>query len=149
MLLLHGLGMSWRAWTPLLEGLQQRHDVLALTLPGHRGGPAAPRSVSVESLADAVENALDETGWDTAHVVGNSLGGWLALELARRGRASTVTAVSPAGAWRSPLDLVRMQVNLSVSGRAATLPLDRCRARPVPAVPRRPTPGVPPADGTR
>ena len=123
MLLLHGLGMSWRAWTPLLEGLQQRHDVLALTLPGHHGGPAAPRSVSVESLADGVENALDETGWDTAHVVGNSLGGWLALELARRGRATTVTAVSPAGAWRSPLDLVRMQVNLSVSGRAATLPL--------------------------
>ena len=123
LLLLHGLGMSWHAWTPLLEGLEQRHDVLALTLPGHRGGPVAPRSVSVESLADAVEGALDETGFETPHVVGNSLGGWLGLELARRGRARTVTAVSPAGAWRSPLDLVRMQVNLSVSGRAATMPL--------------------------
>jgi pimeloyl-ACP methyl ester carboxylesterase len=56
-------------------------------------------------------------------VVGNSLGGWLALELARRGRARTVTAVSPAGAWRNPFDLVRMQLTLSVSGRAAALPL--------------------------
>ena len=123
LLLLHGLGMSWRAWTPVLEGLESRHDVLALTLPGHRGGPAAPRSVSVESLADAVESALDETGFENPHVVGNSLGGWLALELARRGRARTVTAVSPAGAWRNPFDLVRMQLTLSVSGRAAALPL--------------------------
>ena len=90
----------------------------------------APRAVSVESLADAVEVALDETGFETPHVVGNSLGGWLGLELARRGRARTVTAVSPAGAWRNPLDLVRMQVNLSVSGRAATLPLTgACSAR--------------------
>jgi len=79
--------------------------------------------VSVESLADAVESALDETGFENPHVVGNSLGGWLALELARRGRARTVTAVSPAGAWRNPFDLVRMQLTLSVSGRAAALPL--------------------------
>ena len=79
--------------------------------------------MSVESLADAVESALDETGFENPHVVGNSLGGWLALELARRGRARTVTAVSPAGAWRNPFDLVRMQLTLSVSGRAAALPL--------------------------
>jgi pimeloyl-ACP methyl ester carboxylesterase len=123
LLLLHGLGMSWHAWTPVLAGLEPRHDVLALTLPGHRGGPAAPPNVSVQSLADAVESALDEAGFENPHVVGNSLGGWLALELARRGRARTVTAVSPAGAWRNPLDLVRMQLTLSISGRAAAMPL--------------------------
>ena len=55
-------------------------------------------------------------------MVGNSLGGWIALELARRGRARTVTAVSPAGAWRNPLDLVRLQVTLGVSGRFSALP---------------------------
>jgi pimeloyl-ACP methyl ester carboxylesterase len=115
--------MSWHAWTPVLAGLEPRHDVLALTLPGHRGGPAAPPNVSVQSLADAVESALDEAGFENPHVVGNSLGGWLALELARRGRARTVTAVSPAGAWRNPLDLVRMQLTLSISGRAAAMPL--------------------------
>jgi len=122
LVLLHGLGMSWRAWTPLLPALEARHDVLALTLPGHRGGPPAPDVVSVERLADAVEAALDEAGLSTAHLVGNSLGGWLSLELARRGRARSVTAVSPAGAWRNPLDLLRLQVNLAVSGHLAALP---------------------------
>ena len=122
LVLLHGLGMSWRSWSPLLEGLEARHDVLAPTLPGHRGGPPAPEVVSVERLADAVESALDEVGFDHPHVVGNSLGGWVALELARRGRARTVTAVSPAGAWRNPLDLARLQVTLGVSGRFSALP---------------------------
>jgi pimeloyl-ACP methyl ester carboxylesterase len=53
---------------------------------------------------------LDEAGIDTAHIVGNSLGGWVALELARRGRAQSVLALSPAGAWRSPRDLRRLLV---------------------------------------
>ena len=79
--------------------------------------------MSVESLADAVETALDEVGWETSHVVGNSLGGWLGLELARRGRARTVTAVSPAGAWRNPFDLIRMQLSLGVSVGSA---MPRC-----------------------
>ncbi len=131
LLLLHGLGMSWRAWSPLLDGLEARHDVLALTLPGHRGGPPAPPAVSVEALVDLVEHALDDAGFDTPHVVGNSLGGWLALELARRGRAASVTAVSPAGAWRNPLDLVRMQLNLSISGRTSALPLTRTVLTPL------------------
>jgi pimeloyl-ACP methyl ester carboxylesterase len=53
---------------------------------------------------------LDEAAIDTAHIVGNSLGGWVALELARRGRAQSVLALSPAGAWRSPRDLRRLLV---------------------------------------
>ena len=51
------------------------------------------------TLADALERDLDRAGFDTAHLVGNSLGGWMALELARRGRARTVVALSPAGGW--------------------------------------------------
>jgi pimeloyl-ACP methyl ester carboxylesterase len=46
-----------------------------------------------------VERALDEAGWDTPYVVGNSLGGWVALQLAARGRAGRVVALSPAGGW--------------------------------------------------
>jgi len=101
LLLLHGLAMSWRAWRPLLASLRTDHQVIAPTLPGHRGGPAAPADVNVAWLADYLETMLDEDGHDRVHVVGNSLGGWLALELARRGRACSVTAVSPAGAWRN------------------------------------------------
>ena len=40
---------------------------------------------------------MARAGFDKAHIAGNSLGGWIALELARRGRAETVTAISPAG----------------------------------------------------
>jgi len=50
-------------------------------------------------LADHVERQLDELGWDTPHIVGNSLGGWVAFELERRGRARTVTGIAPAGGW--------------------------------------------------
>jgi pimeloyl-ACP methyl ester carboxylesterase len=52
---------------------------------------------SVPTLAAAVEEQLDRLGWETAHVAGNSLGGWVALELARRGRARTVVAIAPIG----------------------------------------------------
>ena len=43
---------------------------------------------------------MDALGWDTAHIVGNSLGGWVAFELERRGRARTLTGIAPAGGWR-------------------------------------------------
>jgi pimeloyl-ACP methyl ester carboxylesterase len=121
--LLHGLGMSWRAWEPVLATLQEQHDVLAPTLPGHRGGPARTAAPTISALADEVEAEMDRAGITEAHLVGNSLGGWLALELARRGRGRSVIAFSPAGAWRSRKDLVRLQVGLRVSRRLLANPL--------------------------
>jgi pimeloyl-ACP methyl ester carboxylesterase len=59
----------------------------------------AATSVSVNALVDAVERDLDAAGFDTAHVVGNSLGGWIAFDLATRGRARSVVALAPAGGW--------------------------------------------------
>jgi pimeloyl-ACP methyl ester carboxylesterase len=50
-------------------------------------------------MADALERGLDAVGWDQPHVAGNSMGGWLALELGRRGRAASAVAISPAGMW--------------------------------------------------
>ena len=124
LLLLHGLAMSWRAWRPLLASLSTDHQVLAPTLPGHRGGPVAPADVSVTWLADYLEMLLDEEGHDRVHVVGNSLGGWLALELARRGRARSVTAVSPAGAWRKGSDQRRVHTLLRAADVVNRFPPD-------------------------
>lgn len=103
LLLLHGVGGTWRVWLPVLPRLIRHHRVLAPTLMGHDGGLPLPVEAvpSVRTLVDAVEAELDERGLDRVHVVGNSLGGWIALELARRGRARSVVALSPAGAWRS------------------------------------------------
>jgi pimeloyl-ACP methyl ester carboxylesterase len=67
---------------------------------------------------DALERELDQAGIHSAHIAGNSLGGWLALELARRGRARSVTALAPGGAWHRPADLRRLQVTLWASHAA-------------------------------
>jgi pimeloyl-ACP methyl ester carboxylesterase len=102
LVLVHGLGHTWRGWKPMLPLLEQHFDVLAVDLPGFGYSPPLPAGTesSPERLADAVEHAMDAAGFATAHISGNSLGGWVSLELARRGRARTVTAISPAGlAW--------------------------------------------------
>jgi alpha-beta hydrolase superfamily lysophospholipase len=93
----------------VLDQLEAHHEVLAITLPGHHGGPMLETTaeVSVADLTDGVERALDAAGIDTAHIAGNSLGGWITLELARRGRARSVVVLSPAGGWRSSHDLRR------------------------------------------
>jgi len=79
--------------------LERHHDVLALTLAGHAGGPPVEGEITDVSLADAVERAMDEAGFEVAHIVGNSLGGYVSLQLASRGRAESVVALAPAGGW--------------------------------------------------
>ncbi|ALL79903.1 hydrolase (plasmid) [Pseudonocardia sp. EC080610-09] len=127
MVLLHGATSSWRAWRPLLPILERRHRVFAPTLAGHLSGtPLAvdPERV-VPAIVDDVEAAMDEIGMGTAHLAGNSLGGWVALELARRGRATSVVALSPAGAWRRPRDLARLLALFRVAGAIGVRPAAR------------------------
>jgi pimeloyl-ACP methyl ester carboxylesterase len=100
-LLLHGVTAFWRVWSPVLPYLEADHDVIAPTLPGHGGGPQLGAAQSVEAVVDGVEKILDRLGFATVHIAGNSLGGWVGIELARRGRARSLTLFSPAGAWRS------------------------------------------------
>jgi pimeloyl-ACP methyl ester carboxylesterase len=83
----------------VLPALERRHDVLAPTLAGHAGGPQAAEPVGTELLLTELERAMDDVGWETAHIVGNSLGGYLAMHLAARGRARSVVALAPAGGW--------------------------------------------------
>jgi pimeloyl-ACP methyl ester carboxylesterase len=99
LVLLHGFTGSWRTWELVLPALERRHDVLAPTLAGHAGGQPLDDGISAEVLPDAIERAMDEAGFATAHIAGNSLGGFLALQLAARGRARTVVALAPAGGW--------------------------------------------------
>lgn len=93
--------------------LSGQHDVIVPTMLGHNGGQlASRRPASVEDILDDLERLLDELGIAKAHLAGNSLGGWVALELARRGRALTVCALSPAGAWGSETDAERVRATL-------------------------------------
>jgi pimeloyl-ACP methyl ester carboxylesterase len=96
---LHGFTDTWRTWELVLPELERHHDVLAPTLLGHAGGPPIEGAISEGLLADAIEHAMDRAGFETAHIVGNSLGGYVALQLAARGRAESVVALAPAGGW--------------------------------------------------
>lgn len=109
LVLLHGLTASWRIWRPVIPALERHHEVFAPTLAGHRGGPSAGTlQHGVLGLCDALERTLDDAGITTAHLAGSSLGGWLAIELARRGRAQSVVAFAPLGGSRTRRDVRRL-----------------------------------------
>ena len=100
LVLLHGFTDTWRCWELILPALEAEHDVLAPTLAGHAGGaPIGDDEDPEETILAGVERAMDEAGFETANIAGNSLGGWVSLKLAARGRARTVTALAPAGGW--------------------------------------------------
>lgn len=126
LLLLHGITAFWHWWSPVLPYLEPHHDVIALTLPGHAGGVPLDAQVapSVDALADGIEDELDRLGLKTVHIAGNSLGGWLGIELARRGRARSLVLFSPAGAWlsqrRIELLAAAIQRSAGVLGRCAS-----------------------------
>jgi pimeloyl-ACP methyl ester carboxylesterase len=108
LLLIHGFTSFWETWQPMLAALTAQFDVLAPTLLGHAGRPALPDGVNpLDAMADDLEAQMDAAGMEAAHIAGNSLGGWLGMELLRRGRALSVVALSPAGGWRTNADSKR------------------------------------------
>jgi pimeloyl-ACP methyl ester carboxylesterase len=118
----------------VLPRLEREHEVLAPTLPGHAGGPVLGRAADESLLADAVEAAMDDAGFETAHVAGNSLGGWVALQLAARGRARSVVAFAPAGGWLdgdgSYRDVLELQRTVHAAAAASAAHTDAIAASP-------------------
>ena len=99
LVLLHATGMARRSWSPVLAGLAAQRDVIAPDLPGFGEAPELAGDPSPRALAHSVAALLDDLGIPDAHAAGCSLGGWVSLELARLGRARSVTALSPSGFW--------------------------------------------------
>jgi len=99
LVLIHGIGSRWQVWDPVLGRLQADRDVIALDLPGFAGSAMPPPGTTpgVASLTRLLVEFIDGLGLDRPHVAGNSLGGWLSLELAKTGRVRSATALSPAG----------------------------------------------------
>jgi pimeloyl-ACP methyl ester carboxylesterase len=100
--LIHGGGGTWQQWRAAIPLLEGDHEVLATNLVGHYGGAPRPQGAeaSVDLFVDGVERDMDAVGWPTAHVAGTSLGGLVALVLAKRGRARTCTAIASMGSWK-------------------------------------------------
>jgi pimeloyl-ACP methyl ester carboxylesterase len=120
LVLLHPFASCADVWKPILPPLKRHHEVFALALPGHFGGEPLPAGAphTVEAALDLIERELDKRGIARAHMVGNSLGAWLAIELARRGRAASVVAIAPGGGWEvgSP-EHMRLVRRFQVIGR--------------------------------
>jgi pimeloyl-ACP methyl ester carboxylesterase len=108
LLLVHGTGSSLHVWDPLVERLAARMTVIAVDLPGFGASPPLTPSgppPDPAGFAGVLTEFLGQLGHPTAHIAGNSVGGWTALEMAKLGAARSVVALSPAGLWarRSPL----------------------------------------------
>ena len=141
LVLLHGIGHRREAWDPILDQLAEHFDVIAPDLSGFGQSPAFAGEVpyTMENACDHLADQFTEWGITKPHVVGNSLGGAIALELGSRGLVSSVTALSPAGFF-GHVD--------QAPGPHPPVPHAHPRAHHAqagPAVPRRPGVG-PPAD---
>jgi pimeloyl-ACP methyl ester carboxylesterase len=101
LLLLHGIGGSWRSWQTILDGLAEEREVLAVDLPGFGDTPPLRGPVTIGTLADAVTDFLRTHDLLGIDAVGSSMGARLVLELARRGGVlGTVVSLDPGGFWQ-------------------------------------------------
>src|ERR1700741_4384890 len=118
LILLHGIGMSHFAWKTVINNLANERRVLAFNIAGFGITPTVPDNIQptpanlvtgVCSLAETL-NRIDEERqlskeYKSVDIVGNSLGGYLALEAAKAGKlgafpVKSVAAISPAGLWK-------------------------------------------------
>ncbi|MDP4715721.1 MAG: alpha/beta fold hydrolase, partial [Candidatus Nanopelagicales bacterium] len=124
LVLIHGLASSRRCWDLVMGDLSSDFTVYAIDLPGHGESDPIPGQTQTPAteLALAVGRFLDEHDVTSAHLVGNSLGGWTALEAAADGRALSVTALCPAGLWeplREPMSAIQFNRRAAVTARRA------------------------------
>lgn len=129
-MLIHGIGHRRQAWDPVLDRLAESYDVIALDLAGF--GESEPHPAGISYSMDNACRIIGENfaawGISRPHVVGNSLGGAIALELGARDMARSVTALSPAGFFRHAGDRLQAFVLLFVLRFAAMAPMSVLRA---------------------
>jgi pimeloyl-ACP methyl ester carboxylesterase len=122
LVLIHGLASSRRCWDLVVDDLAGDFTVYAVDLPGHGESDPIPGQAETPAteMARAVGEFMSERAIDRAHLVGNSLGGWTALEAAADGRALSVTALCPAGLWQplhEPLSAIQFNRRAAVATR--------------------------------
>src|SRR4028119_1003254 len=116
LLLIHGLGGTWREWSPILDDLAAEREVIAVDLPGFGATPPIPGEVSIRTLSDAVTEFLGKNDLTGIDAVGSSMGARLVLELARRGGVlGGVVSLNPGGFWQGwQVPYFYHSINLSI-----------------------------------
>lgn len=116
LLLVHGLGGSWRSWSTILDMLSVRRTVIAIDLPGHGATPAEHDSGTFDGLVGSIQRYIVEHELAGIDVVGSSMGARMVLELARRGVVGNVVALDPGGFWRG-WERTFFKTTIGLSGR--------------------------------
>ena len=126
LVLIHGLGSAATAWRTITPALAKEFDVIAFDLPGH-GQTKFRDSIPMDphSLAEQVISNLDSLGITNFDLVGNSLGGWIAFEIAATypERVKSVTALAPAGLWPHPFTKINKRTTLIHFLAVLTVPI--------------------------
>ena len=103
LVLVHGLGSAGTIWKSLIPQLLPHFSVVTVDLPGHGDAPIdSTDQVDPKSLAAAIVATVEsELHYSEMHAAGNSLGGWIALEMGAVApeKVLSITALAPAGLW--------------------------------------------------
>jgi pimeloyl-ACP methyl ester carboxylesterase len=117
LLLIHGIGGSWRSWQTILDDLALERSVIAVDLPGHGDTPPLNGETTIATLADSVTDFLGDNDLTGVDAVGSSMGARLVLELARRGGGvlGSVVSLNPGGFWQGwQIPYFYHSINLSI-----------------------------------
>jgi pimeloyl-ACP methyl ester carboxylesterase len=98
-LAIHGLGGNWTVWLENMTALAQRHRVIAVDLPGFGRSAPAGDGIAIHGYSRLLLGLLDELALEQTVLIGNSLGGWIAADLALRapGRVRALVLVDAGG----------------------------------------------------
>lgn len=99
LVLIHGIGHHLQGWDPVARLLEDDFETIAVDTPGFGGSEPLPGPYDIDAYTDAFVTWFAELGLGRPHVAGNSMGGGIALELARRGAVRSACAISPVGFW--------------------------------------------------
>ena len=119
---IHGLGSAKTAWKPLQKELPKSYKFITLDLPGHgESKEVASPEMTPDKLAELIHENLISNGIDKYHLIGNSLGGWIALEMGAKfpNNVLSITGLAPAGLWLKPRS--KLSPSLSISRASAKI----------------------------
>jgi pimeloyl-ACP methyl ester carboxylesterase len=125
LLLLHGLGGSWKDWGSNLESLAQSHHVMALDFPGFGGSDKPDRDYSIEWLTDVVQDFLESRRIKRVAVIGHSMGALVAINLASRPDGPVEKlGIADAVAIGDKEDFLAYALTKKITGESAWKPLE-------------------------